>query len=193
MTHASAGIKFETAMLLPSAVRVGGMDKHELVEALRRHNVHLNRAAEALFHHPRFTLLAQSKVIDIAVVSVSGLGFREGATYEQLSSRAIKSGLVECPIELAPHLRMQFLDQREGSAGFPVTQHRAPPGSVTVASSPLDDGGETPKGFYLRRIDGVLWLRGYWSRPDNLWSAEDVFVFARTQETHHRRRSPPLA
>jgi hypothetical protein len=45
----------------------------------------------------------ESKVIDIAVVSVSGLGFREGATYEQLTSRALESGLVECPIELAPH------------------------------------------------------------------------------------------
>lgn len=169
------------------AVRVGGMDKRELLEALRRHNVHLNQAAEALIHHARFTLLAQSRVIDIAVVTVSGLGFREGATYEQLTSQAIKAGLVECPMELAPHLRMQFLDQPEGSAGFPVTQHRAPPGSVTVASSPLDDGGGTPKGFYLRRIDGVLWLRGYYSRPDHVWSEGDVFVF------HHRRRSPPLA
>ena len=193
MTHASEGIKFETALFLPSAVRVGGMDKHELVEALRRHNVRLNQAAEALFHHPQFTLLAESKVVDIAVVSVSGLGFREGATYQQLTSQALESGLVECPIELAPHLRMQFLDQPEGSAGFPATQHRAPFGSVTVASSPLDGGGETPKGFYLRRIDGVLWLRGYWSRPDNVWSEGDVFVFSRTQETHHRRRSPPLA
>ena len=166
-------------MLLPSAVRVGGMDKRELFQALCRHNVHFNQAAEALFDDPRFTPLAQGKVIEIAAISVSGLGFEEGATYEQLTARALESGLVECPLELAPHLRMQFLDQPEGSAGFPVTQHRAPPGSITVASSPLDDRDETPKGFYLRRIDGVLWLRGYWSSPGNLWSPGDVFVFSR--------------
>jgi len=75
---------------------------------------------------------------------------------------------------------MQFLDQPEGSAGFSATQHRAPPGSITIASSPLDDSDETPKGFYLRRIDGVLWLRGYWSWPGNIWRPEDVLVFSRT-------------
>ena len=113
--------------------------------AVRRPSVHASR---------------QSKVIEIAALSVAGLGFGEGATYEQLTARALESGLVECPLELGPHLRMQFLNQPEGSAGFPATQHRAPPGSITVASSPLDDSDETPKGFYLRRIDGVLWLQG---------------------------------
>jgi len=93
-------------MLLPSAVRVGGMDKRELFQALCRHNVHFNQAAEALFDDPRFTPLAQGKVIEIAAISVSGLGFEEGATYEQLTARALESGLVECPLELAPHLRM---------------------------------------------------------------------------------------
>jgi len=164
---------------LPSAVRVGGMDKQELIQALRRHNVYLNQAAEALLDDPRFTPLARGKVIEITAVSVSGLGFGEGATYEQLTARAVESGLIECPLELGPHLRMQFLDQPEGFAGLPLTQHRAPPGSITVASSPLDDGDETPDGFYLRRIDGVLWLRGYWSWPGNIWSPEDVFVFSR--------------
>ena len=44
---------------------------------------------------------------------------------------------------------------------------------------PLDDTDETPKGFYLRRIDGVPWLRGYWSWPGHLWSPEDRRLFAR--------------
>src|SRR5262245_61745268 len=109
------------------------------MQALREHGVQLNRAAEALFEDRRFTTLTQSKVIEIAVVSVSDLGFGEGATYQQLTERALEFSLVECPLELGPHLRVQFLDQPEGSAGFPATQHRAPPGSITIASSPLDD------------------------------------------------------
>jgi hypothetical protein len=165
--------------LLPSAVRVGGLDKRELLQALRDHKVQLNQAAEALFDDRRFMPLSQSKVIEIAFLSVAGLGFGQGATYEQLTAQALESGLVECPLELGPHLRLQFLNQPEGSVGFAATQHRAPPGSITVASPPLDDCDQTPKGFYLRRIDGVLWLRGYWSGPGHIWSPEDILVFSR--------------
>jgi hypothetical protein len=34
--------------LLPSAVRVGGMEKRELVHVLREYNIQFNQAAEAL-------------------------------------------------------------------------------------------------------------------------------------------------
>jgi hypothetical protein len=34
---------------------------------------------------------------------------------------------------------------------------------VTIASPALTDDYETPKGFYLLKICGELWLRGYWS------------------------------
>ena len=167
--------------LLPRAVRVGGMDKRELLQALRDQKVQLNQAGKALFEDRRFTTLSQKKVIEIACLSVADLGFVEGATYQQLTARALESGLVECPLELGPHLRLQFPDQPEGSAGRPATQHRAPPGSITIASSPIDDCDDTPKGFYLRRIDGVLWLRGYWSWPGHIWSPEDVLVFSRSK------------
>lgn len=164
---------------IPNAVRVGGMSKPELLQALRAHNVQLNQAAETLFEDRRFKWLGQEQLIEIAHVSVADLGFGEGATYAQLTARALEMGLVECPLELGPYLRIQFLHQPEGAAGMPATQHRAPPGSITVASSPLDDADETPKGFYLRRIDGVLWLRGYRSWPGHIFRPEDVFVFAR--------------
>jgi hypothetical protein len=37
------------------------------------------------------------------------------------------------------------------------------------------------KGFYLRRINGVLWLRGYRSGPEHIYSPEDRLVFCRLQ------------
>ena len=164
---------------MPSAVRIGGMGKAELLQALREHEVRLNRAAEILFEDGRFSLRSQGQVIEIAPVAVAELGFGEGATYARLTARARESGLFECPLETAPHLRMQFLDQPDGPDGKQMTHGRAPPGSITVASPALDDEEETPRGFYLRRVDGVLWLRGYWSRPDHIWSPEDVLVFSR--------------
>jgi hypothetical protein len=164
---------------IPSAVSIGGLSKSELRAALREHNAQLNQAAAALFEDPRFTTLGGRQVVEIAALSIAELGFGEGATYGQLIARALESGLVECPLELGPYLRMQFRDQPDGADGKPLTHGRAPPGSITVASQPLDDSDETAKGFYLRRVDGVLWLRGYWSWPGHIWSPEDVLLFSR--------------
>ena len=93
--------------------------------------------------------------------------------------RSAELGLSLCPLELAPHLRLQYLDQPEGYSGHPPSQHRAPPGSITVASAQLSEDDDLPKGFYLRRIEGVLWLRGYRCGAEHIWSPEDHFVFCR--------------
>lgn len=164
--------------LLPAHVRIGGMSRTELQIALRAQGVRLNQAAEDLFADPRFTTRAESHVTPIAAVSVAELGF-DGATYPQLIGGALDLGLIECPLELGPHLRLQLLSQTEG---VPSRQGRAPAGSITVASPPLDDADRTPKGFYLRRVDGVSWLRGYWSSLDHVWDPADVLVFARRED-----------
>ena len=165
--------------LMPGTVSIGGLSKSELLAALREHDVQLNQAAETLFADPRFTTLGARHVVEIAALSVAELGFGEGATHGQLIARAFESGLVECPLELGPHLRMQFRNQPDGADAKPLTRGRAPPGSITIASSPLDDSDETAKGFYLRRADSVLWLRGYWSWPGHVWSPDAVLVFSR--------------
>lgn len=164
---------------IPNAVRIGGMSKAQLLRGLREQNVQLNNAAEALFEDRRFTTIDRQRLVEIVAPSVAELGFSEGATYGQLIARANESGWSECPRELGPHLRLQFLDQSEVAHGTPTTQGRAPPGSITVASPSLDDTDETPKGFYLRRVDGALWLRGYWSWSGHIWSPGDVLVFSK--------------
>jgi hypothetical protein len=173
MDHADSRRPF-----MPGSVSIGGLSKPELLAALRAHDVQLNQAAETLFEDPRFTTLRGRHVVEIAALSVADLGFGEGATYGQLVARALESGLVECPLELGPHLRMQLRDQPDGADGKPLSHGRAPHGSITVASSPLDDVDEAPKGFYLRRVNAVSWLRGYWSWPGHIWSPEDVLVFS---------------
>ena len=82
-------------------------------------------------------------------------------------------------MELGPYLRLQYLDQPEGFFGQPLTRHRAPPGSVTIASeSPVEDD-DFPKGFYLHCIKGVLWLRGYRSDAQHVWDPDDHLVFCK--------------
>jgi hypothetical protein len=160
-------------------IRVGGASKSELLSKLELTGVRLNNAALALFSDERFTTSATGSLIEIVELSVGSLGFRDGATFAQIVDRATEAGLSLCPLELGPHFRLQYTDQPEGSLGQPPSLHRAPPGSITVANAPLADDEETPKGFYLRRIEGALWLRGYRSWPGHIWSPEDILVFSR--------------
>lgn len=162
----------------PSVISVGDLSKTELLAALSDSDIHLNHAAKDLFSDYRFQPSRQAVVVKIAALSISDFGFQEGATYCQVVARALELGLSECPLELAPYLRLQFLNQPEASDYPPSKKRRAPSGGLTVASIPLDQSDKVPKGFYLRHTHGVFWLRGYWSDASHIWSQEDVFVFS---------------
>ena len=165
---------------LPTRIaRIGGVPKAELLAKLEVARVRLNEAAQTLFADARFTTSPLTSFVEAVHVSVGALGFPDGATFARVVERAATDGLFLCPLELGPHLRLQFTDQQEGSLGQPASQHCAPPGSVTLASAPLAEDDETPKGFYLRRIEGALWLRGYRSWPGHHWNPQDIFVFTR--------------
>lgn len=167
----------------PRSVRIGGMTKGALLAELQRKGVQLNEIAQELFAHPDFVTSESQSVLATAVASVGELGHKEGATLDQVFSAAAKRGLFLCPLELAPHLRLQFVDQPEGYWGHPPSEKRAPPGALTVASRQIIARNGMPMGFYLRRIKGVLWLRGYRSAAIHLWSADDHFVFCRGGDT----------
>ncbi|MFO0962668.1 MAG: hypothetical protein U0625_07135 [Phycisphaerales bacterium] len=158
-------------------LRIGGIAKSELLQRLESQGVQLNDAARELFADDRFTVAGAPSVVSTVERSVADLGFPNGATMPQLCEAARGLGFHLCPLELAPHLRLQWLDQPEGQGGQPPTQHRAPPGSVTVVSAPISEDDRVPKGFYLRRIEGVLWLRGYRSDAAHVWSPEDRLLF----------------
>jgi len=160
-------------------VYVGGSSKQELLTQLAAAGVELNKAATILFSSDQFTTLSTRQRLLTVELTVRHFGFTQGATWLELWEKAVAHGLALPPLELGPHLRLQYLDQPEGYWGYPVTTHRAPPGSIAVASAPLSPDDKFPKGFYLRRIKGKLWLRGYWTSADNLWDPDDHLVFCK--------------
>jgi hypothetical protein len=152
----------------------------QLLAQLAEAKVELNEAAQTLFSSDKFRTLATRRPVTAVELAVRDLGFAHGATMLDLRDKAAALGLCAPPIELGPHLRLQYLDQPEGCWGHPVTKHRAPPGSITVASAPLSEDDQFPKGFYLRRIQGTLWLRGYRaSDVEHRYDPDDRFVFSR--------------
>ena len=168
---------------MPSlAVRIGGLTKEALLVKLREAEIQMNAYATAFIVDEQFIVSKRSYVVDIEVLSLAGLGLARGGNYSQVLAAAGAAGLQSCPAEVGPRLRLQLLAQLEGRAGDTRAERGAPRGSITVASKPLKDDDDFPKGLYLRRLDGSLWLRGYRSWSGHIWSPDDVFAFAHKAE-----------
>lgn len=158
-------------------VRIGGMGKLALLDEMEKHGIQMNEAGKALFANASFTTSESVSTVSTIEITVANLGFAQGASFAGILEKAASMGLAPSPLELGPHLRLQFPDQPEDHIGASVTPHKAPPGSITIISPPIDGNEDTPQGFYLRRISGVLWLRGYWSGPEHIWSPDDAIIF----------------
>jgi hypothetical protein len=158
-------------------VEVGGRTGAELLDDLKQAGVELNESGLVLLGSERLRDRTERRPLVTVVLSVRNFGLPQGGRMSEICRRAEELGLSRCPLELGPYFRLQYLDQPEGYWGHPVTKHRAPPGSITIASKPVSDDDKFPKGFYLRRIAGVLWLRGYVSDDLHVYDPDDHLAF----------------
>ena len=161
-------------------VVVGGITRSQLTSRLSERGILLNAHAETLLEHAVFeTRTAQT--VAVTERTVAELGLPDGGSLSQILEAAQQQNLLLCPADTGPHLRLELIEQAT-SADSVMSSGRAPTGSLTVASAPLSDDDEYPKGFYLRVVDGEPWLRGYRCDDEHVWSSDDRFVF-RVPET----------
>lgn len=159
----------------PLRVRVGGLSRPELVAALDRAGVLRNASAEILLGSRAFDDQAVESVL-VVRRTVGELGLTRGATLSSIVATAYDAGLSLCPLITGPYLRLTLTDQ-DPAPDSVMSRGSAPSGSITVASPPLDEADDSPTGFYLRVVDGRLWLRGYHAGEQHLWSPDDCFAF----------------
>jgi hypothetical protein len=160
-------------------VEVGGLTKSQLIQELTRSSISMNEYGEILFADKKFTTSDTKYSLKTVELTVMDLGFPDGAATAQIFKRACELGLDLCPLELGPFLRLKYLDQPEGYLGNASQKHQAPSGSITIASEILTEDDDFPKGFYLRKMNGVLWLRGYTADHLHVWNPEDHFIFVK--------------
>ncbi|WP_458123987.1 helicase [Paenibacillus sp. Z3-2] len=172
--------KYPNCEMIKRTVQVGGLTKTQLNQKLQQNSILMNELGEALIADDKFTTSDTKCSLQAVELTVKKLGFPDGATTSQIFERASELDLELCPLELGPHLRLVYLDQPEGYSGNPIQPHRAPVGSITIASEILTEDEDFPKGFYLRRINGVLWLRGYRADHLHVWNPDDQFIFSET-------------
>lgn len=135
--------------------------------ALETAHVHIGDSANEVLGRPAFAWRQTRIESDLIVISVAELGFGErGASLAQIYARAVQLGLELCPAEVAPYLRLQYLQQPVGEilqiAMSPVASYRGDPVDLAVA-----DGGE-----------GLLLVGGE-GRSDRIASGAVRFVFIR--------------
>ncbi|MGP6145748.1 hypothetical protein [Jeotgalibaca sp. A122] len=163
--------------LIKGSVEIGGFTPTQLMSRLEQKGIMMNEYAEQLLMDERFTTAKKKHTVHTVELTGKDLGFPDGAVMPQILDRIKVRGLALCPIELGPHLRLAYFNQPEGVKDNPVQKRQAPSGSITVASERISLDDEFPKGFYLRNIEGNLWLRGYVADDLHVWNPNDHFIF----------------
>lgn len=163
--------------VITRTIAVGGLSKWQLIQKLQQNSISMNEYGVRLLSDERFTTSESRYSLKTVELTIRDLGFPNGATLPHIFKRASELGLKLCPPELGPHLRLEYLNQSEGYIGNPLQKNQAPTGSITIASEILSEEDDFPKGFYLRKINDVLWLRGYNADNLHVWNAYDHFVF----------------
>jgi hypothetical protein len=149
-------------------IAIGTHDSaRSLREALDKAGCRTGQLANQVLALPAFTLSAAKADIDLVVLSVGQLGFEaEGASYAEIHARARQLGLELCPAEVAPQLRLQYLDQPLGEF-------------LHIAMEPLVAASGDPVALSVGNGGAGLLLIGFDAHPAFTVSSPLRFVFVR--------------
>lgn len=156
------------------SVVVGGASREELVAQLSARGIQLNEYARTLLEHPCFDGREPERV-EVLRRSLAELGLTGGGTLPEIFAAVRDRGFAPLPPDAGPYLRLALVDQEQAPDSV-LSAGRAPTGVVHVLTPPLSADDEYPKGFYLRVVDGVTWLRGYRCDEEYVWPADSVFA-----------------
>lgn len=160
----------------PLSIDIDTMPRFLLADALSREAIEMNESALTLLQNSVFDDPIPHR-LTVVERSLGELGLEGGGALSEIFAAATASGLKLCPPTTGPYLRLLLRSQGMAPDSI-MSNGRAPSGSLTIGSAPLELDAEYPKGFYLRVIEGRPWLRGYRCDDEHVWGAGDRFVFA---------------
>ena len=123
-------------------------------------------SADEILGRPAFTFARERRQLDLVLLSVTALGFRQGGTLADVHARAVRLGFELCPEEVGPQLRLQYLQQPVGEF-------------LHVAMKPQRTYGGDLVDFTLANSGAGLSLLGGSAQPDLVVARNVVFVFVR--------------
>ena len=134
--------------------------------ALDASRVRVGDSADEILGRPAFPLSKTNLDVDLVVVRVSELGFNDATSLGEIHRRAGELGLELCPAEVAPLLRLAYVNQPMGEF-------------LNVAMSPIATYGGEPVALSVANAGTGPLLIGGEGRPDLLMNERAQFVFVR--------------
>lgn len=104
--------------------------------------------------------------VNLVLVTVAELGFKDGARRDAIYARALELGLQLCPAEVGPALRLASKDTPW----------------ILVGMEPIADSDGDLDVFDVDTVYGDRWLDSYYGSPDNFWNGDDQWVFVRPRK-----------
>jgi len=148
-------------------VRVGGFQNAEAIrKATKKVEMNIGNYADDILG--KIPLAADETDINVVLMSVADIGFKDGAEYEKICSRAKELGLELCPAEIGPQLRLQYKDQPNGEW-------------IVVAMEPIADSDGGLGLFSVARGVDDLWLSSCYGDSDDFWGSNYRFAFVLPQ------------
>jgi hypothetical protein len=136
--------------------------------SLRQAGFEVTDWANDMLGREAFTTSDTEKDVDLVVVSVAELGFKDGADRADIYMRAWQLGLWLCPAEVGPQLRLQYTDQPKDEV-------------LLVAMEPiLDSCGHLTVFFVEEQGGSDLLLNARAGHATSFWWGRDCrWVFLR--------------
>lgn len=138
----------------------------DFYQALHKDGCRISVCATDILGKPSFSVASQATEVDLIKVTVSELGFPNGASVHDIYETALKRGLVRCPAEVGPQLRLQYLDQ-------PMDDW------ILVGMEPITGSDGGLEVFLVARGGNGRWLDRSSGRPGNIWPGGIQWVFVR--------------
>ena len=133
---------------------------------LRRERCNMSGIARRMLCSSDFQLSQIPSTVELVALSTADLGFTNDVTLRDIIDHAQVFGLMHCPHETAPLLRMEYKYQLRGEL-------------LVVVTEAIELYGDDLRIFALTRDYIDRWLLGIDGNPNNTWSTRVRFVFMR--------------
>lgn len=150
-------------------VMIGGKSADVLVRELDAGNFRVNEFAKLMMRQSTFVTTRSVRQARLCRVSLKvDLGIRkELVSFREICARARQAGMVLCPSELGPHLRLQYGDQPYGEYLWVAMK---PIPRVKVAPSIYHLGNSAEQGAFLVPVDALV-------DEEIFYAPKNLFVF----------------
>jgi hypothetical protein len=157
-----AGFRFK----IWKSIKLGGhRTANDFRTAIESAGCYVAATAEDILGSAVVNATDRERTIDVVVMSTENLGLKRFATYDEICTRARELGLVLCPAEVGPHLRLQHEAQS-------FTEW------LYIGMRPVVNSSGRLVIFSVDRSFGARYLGTRFIATDSNWIYNGQFVFA---------------